>query len=119
MSEHAEQVRLFGWARARRTLAAYPDMELLEGSMNGVPLGKVSAIKAKAAGMLKGAHDIRLPVKRGEFTGLSIELKVGDNKPTKEQLWYGKAIERQGWKVCYCWGFESAKQQIIDYLELR
>jgi hypothetical protein len=87
--------------------------------MNGVPLGKVLAMKAKAAGMLKGAHDIRLPVRRGDYTGLSIELKVGDNKPNKEQLWYGDEIKKQGWKVCYCWGFEAAKKEIINYLECK
>lgn len=84
--------------------------------MNGVPLGKVAAIKAKAAGMLKGAHDIRLPVKRGDYVGLSVELKVGNNKPTPEQIWYGEQITLQGWKVCYCWGYEEAKQEIINYL---
>lgn len=119
MSEYLEQVKLFAWARAHRTLEVYPDLCLLEGSMNGVPLSKLLAAKAKAAGMLKGAHDIRLPVRRGSFVGLSIELKVGNNKPTPEQLWYGEQLEKQGWRVCYCWGFEQTQKQLIDYLEMR
>lgn len=59
--EFDEQCALIEWARIPAVVAQYPGIDLLEGSMNGVKLSKAQAGKAKAAGMLTGAHDVRLP----------------------------------------------------------
>ncbi|QMV32482.1 hypothetical protein KMC50_gp50 [Ralstonia phage Claudette] len=116
--EFDEQCALFEWARIPAVVRAYPGIELLEGSMNGVKLSKAQAGKAKAAGMLKGAHDVRLPVPRGEFIGLSVELKAGRNKPTDEQLWYGSRLAAEGWKVVYAWSWIEARDAIVAYLSV-
>lgn len=109
------QCYLFTWARYSRRM--YPALDLLEGSMNGVKLTKAQAGKAKAAGMLQGAHDVKLPVSRGGYIGLSIELKYGKNKPTTEQLWYGDRLVQEGWYVRYCWSWPEAADTIKAYLE--
>lgn len=114
--EFDEQCALFEWARIPAVVAQYPGIDLLEGSMNGVKLSKAQAGKAKAAGMLKGAHDVRLPVPRSGYIGLSIEMKAGKNGPTDEQLWYGGRLEAEGWCVFYCWSWIDAKEAIIAYL---
>jgi len=117
--EFQMQAAVFTWARNPAVLAKYPGINLLEGSMNGVKLTAAQAGKAKAAGMLKGAHDLTLPVPRGGFTGLSIELKAGKNKPTEEQIAYGDALIEQGWKVLYLWNdWEEVKDEIERYLRL-
>lgn len=113
------QAAVFSWARKPVVQKRYPGLELLEGSMNGVKLTAAQAGKAKAAGMLKGSHDIKLPVARGNFIGLSIELKYGKNKPTEEQLAYGEALTREGWKVLYMWdSWTDVKDEIVSYLSL-
>lgn len=109
------QCALFNWASL--LVRIHPALRLLRGSMNGVHLSKAQAGKAKAAGVLKGEHDITLPVKRGGFIGLSIELKAGNNKPTKEQLDYGTMLEAEGWYVSYSWEWTEAADLIIRYLE--
>lgn len=109
------QCALFSWAAL--LVRVYPALRLLRGSMNGVHLSKAQAGKAKAAGVLKGEHDITLPVSRGGFVGLSVELKAGNNKPTKEQLDYGTMLEAEGWYVSYCWEWDKAALLIQDYLE--
>lgn len=117
--EYQMQAALFTWARNPAVLAKHPDIALLEGSMNGVKLTAAQAGKAKAAGMLKGAHDITLPVPRGSFIGLSIELKAGKNKPTPEQIAYGEALINQGWKVLYVWNdWLEVKDEIERYMKL-
>lgn len=117
--EYQMQSAVFKWARLPCVQAQYPGLNLLEGSMNGVKLTATQAAKAKAAGMLRGAHDIRLPVPRGGFTGLSVELKAGKNKPTDEQIAYGEALIEQGWKVLYCWdNWEEVKDEIERYMRL-
>jgi hypothetical protein len=115
--EFLMQSGLFAWARLPVVQKTLPGIDLLEGSMNGVKLTAAQAGKAKAAGMLKGVHDIALPVARGPYIGLSIELKAGKNKPTEEQIAYGKRLKEEGWRVEYVWDdWTKAKAIIIGYL---
>ncbi len=116
--EHQNQVALFQWARNNATLRKYPELRLLEGSMNGVKLTRAQAVKAKLAGLLTGAHDIRLPVRKGNYIGLSIELKHGDNKPSEKQIEYGEILEHYGHCVRYCWGWDAAREAIEEYLSI-
>lgn len=117
-SEHDEQSALFQWARNKAVLAKYPELKLLSCSLNGVKLSAMQAKKAKDSGMLAGEHDVRLPVARGGYHCLSIEMKAGDNRPTIKQLDYGTMLEEEGGYVRYCWSFEEAKKVIEDYLKL-
>lgn len=116
MSEHAHQCALIEWARLPVTIAQYPGIDLLEASLNGVKLTKAQAGKAKAAGMLKGALDLNLPVARGIYHGLRIELKYGKNKMTDEQEWHAQRLREEGWKVICCWDWLTARNEIIHYL---
>jgi hypothetical protein len=116
--EFEHQAALFSWARNPAVLRSLPGIALLEGSMNGVQLSKVQASKAKAAGMLAGAHDVRLPVPRGRWIGLSIELKYSKGRPSADQLRIGGLLEAEGWKVAYHWDWEDARAEIIAYLNL-
>lgn len=116
MSEFDHQCALFAWARLPGMAQRLPGIDLLEGSMNGVKLTKGQAWKAKAAGMLKGAHDVRLPVARGTYIGLSIEMKYGKNKPSSDQLEYGDKLRAEGWRVEYCWDWTKAQAIIEEYL---
>lgn len=113
--EFAMQCFLFTWARYSRR--KYPQLDLLSCSLNGVKLTKAQAGKAKAAGMLAGEHDVKLPVRRGKYIGLSIELKHGKNKPTPDQLWYAKRLTEEGWCVRFCWSWVDASEIIKAYLE--
>ena len=117
--EFEMQAALFTWARLPTVQAKYRGIDLLEGSMNGVKLSAAQAGKAKAAGMLKGAHDVTLPVARGGFIGLSIELKAGKNMPTNEQKDYANRLLDEGWKVLFIWDdWTLAKGEIEAYLAL-
>lgn len=116
MSEFDHQVALFQWARIGSVQAAHPGLDLLEGSMNGVRLTVAQAGKAKAAGMLKGAHDVCLPVARGQYIGLSIEMKYGKNRPTADQIWYAERLRDEGWRVEFCWDWTDARDIIVEYL---
>lgn len=116
--EHEHQVALFTWARNPAVVRALPGIELLSASLNGVKLTKSQAGKAKAAGMLKGESDVRLPVARGRWIGLAIELKVKPNRPTPEQLEYGARMEAEGHKFLVIYDWEDAKREIERYLNL-
>ena len=114
--EFEHQCALFTWARNTATLRKYPALDLLSCSLNGVKLTAAQAGKAKAAGMLKGEYDVKLPVARGGHIGLIIEMKAGRNTLTPEQEWYGRRMEEEGWKRETCWTWEQAQRCIVDYL---
>jgi hypothetical protein len=118
MSEALHQQALFQWARNPAIVKTYPAIDLLEGTLNGVKLTIGQAGKAKAAGMLKGVHDVRLPVARGGYFGLSIEMKFGRNKMTDEQIWYANRLGEEGWSTHVAYDWTTARDTIIWYLEL-
>ena len=113
-SEYDNQKALFEWAKLNEN--KYPELKLLNASLNGVRMRIGQAMKAKRAGMKKGYPDIFLPVARGDYHGLFIELKVKGNYPTKEQKWWLNELKKQGYKACVCYGFEEARQTILNYL---
>lgn len=116
MSEHAQQAALIAWCRMKPVIAAYPGIELLHSSLNGVKLTKAQAGKAKAAGMLAGVPDLLLPARRGPHTGLAIEMKFGRNKPTEDQEWFLGRLRDEGWKTVVCWDWIDARNVIVEFL---
>lgn len=116
MSEFQEQCALFEWSRNPAVQKKYHGIDLLEASLNGVHLSKAQAGKAWAAGMLRGALDLNLPVARGRYHGLRIEMKFGKNKMTDDQKWYAGRLVDEGWCVVTSWDWQSAQRVIIEYL---
>ena len=114
--EFLEQSALFEWARNPAVLAKHPALKLMSSSLNGVKLSKAQAGKAKAAGMLKGEWDVKLPVPRGGHTGLIIEMKAGRNTLTDEQKDYQRDMRAEGWATAVCYSWTEAKDEIVDYL---
>lgn len=110
------QCALFQWARLQKDHR----LALLEGSMNGVHLTKAQAGKAKAAGELKGAPDVRLPwpTVMPHRRGLVIELKVGYNVPSDEQVMVLSTYVMIGWSAWVVWDDWTVATSIIErYLE--
>ena len=114
-SEFEEQAAIVKWARLMAV--QYPELKLLNASANGVRLTKAQAGKAKAAGMVAGWPDLNLPVARGGFNGLYIELKVGRRKPEAHQVDILKALAAQGHCCLAIWGADAAIRKIEEYLE--
>lgn len=111
-SEYGEQCAVFEWAeREIRWETAF-----LFSTLNGVKLPLGLAVKCKRAGNRKGVPDIWLPVPRGEFHGLVIELKVKPNKPTIEQVEWIEGLKAMGYKALVCYGAEEAIAEIKTYL---
>ena len=116
-SEHQHQCEIFRWSLFKSNLKKWPELLLLNGSLNGVRLKIGQAVKAKKAGMKAGFPDINLPVARCGYHQLYIELKVGKNKMSEDQLWWKKQLEKQGNYHACCWGAEEAVEVIKKYLK--
>lgn len=117
-SEFSQQVALFLWAALEQRTRS--ELRWLHAIKNEEKSGNVIAgARAKQSGIKAGVHDTFLPVKRGSFSGLYIEMKKPGGKPSDLQLEFGLAVQAEGfaWAVCDHW--EIAKNTLVDYLEGR
>lgn len=116
-TESEEQQALFEWAALQR--GRYPELSLLFHIPNGGYRGKAEAGRFKAEGVKSGVPDICLPVARGGFHGLFIEMKRQRGSITSEaQKDWIRQLAKQGYKAVICKGWQEAAQIIADYLNM-
>ena len=114
-SEAAHQAALFCYFQINRN--KYPGSELLFAIPNGGYRDKITAGRLKATGVKAGVPDICLPVKRGLFSGLWIELKKDyKQKVSAEQREWIDTLRLQGYAALVCVGWIEAKEVIECYL---
>ncbi len=114
--EAAEQEALFDWAEACTTY--FPELKLMYHIPNGGYRNKAEAARLKVQGVKAGVPDIHLPVARGKYHSLYIELKAGNNKPTENQKIWLRELNKQGNAVSVCYGWHQAAETIKHYLNL-
>ncbi|WP_342343333.1 VRR-NUC domain-containing protein [Ruminiclostridium herbifermentans] len=114
-SESVEQIYLFRWATlSSRTM---PELELMYHIPNGGKRNITTAKRLKAEGVKAGVPDICLPVPKGVYHGLYIELKAGKNKTTQNQDEWLEALDNNGYFTAVCYGWEEASKVITNYLK--
>ena len=114
MSEHTEQVSLFEWASWVEN--RIPELRLLHHVPNGGKRDKRTAAMLKAEGVKSGVPDVVLPVARGGFHGLYLELKVGRNKPSDAQKAWLAALEAEGYRTAVAYDWTAAARALVAYL---
>ena len=114
--EAAEQIKLFRWAAW--AVNQYPELDLLYHIPNGGSRNTIEAAHLKQQGVKAGVPDLCLPAPKGKYHGLYIEMKYGDNKPTKKQKEWIEKLTRQGYAVSVCWSYEAARAELEKYLKL-
>lgn len=114
-SEHEEQVSLFRWAGF--AAGRWPELALMHAIPNGGHRNKVTAAKLKAEGVKAGVPDVFLPVPRGQWHGLYIEMKTPTGRVRKNQKQWLRRLHGQGYQVAVCRNWYAAKTLITDYME--
>lgn len=113
--EEIEQEHVFLWASMEER--AYPELAMLYAIPNGGKRAIKTAVALKKQGVKRGVPDMCLPVPRGGFNGLYIELKrVKGGTVSDEQREWIAALNSQGYKAIICHGAEEAIEQIRGYL---
>ena len=116
MSEHDEQAALFTWAAYQSNI--YPELTLLHAIPNGGKRHIGTAVKMKAEGVRAGVPDVFLPVARGGYHGLYIEMKDGKKRPSEVQMWWLAMLENEGYRAEVAYSCDDAQAVILDYLSL-
>ncbi len=104
----------------QKTVCKYLDLNniLYCGSMGGqYQVFRSQRIKAKQTGYKRGFPDIFIYEPVGKWHGLAIELKVGYNKPTKEQLYWRNELNKRGYVAEICNGLDETIEVINNYLK--
>lgn len=112
--EAGQQEALFRWVQFRAV--TLPELRMLYHIPNGGRRSAKEAAHLKRQGVRPGVPDLCLPVARGKYHGLYIELKAGDNQPTDKQEEWLSALSAQGYAVAVCWSCEEAQQVLETYL---
>lgn len=114
--EADQQRKLFQWTTFIRV--KYPEIDLMFHIPNGGSRNKLEAANLKKQGVKAGVPDLFLPVSRGGYHGLFVELKYGKNKPTEKQTKWLTNLNEQGYAVAVCYGCDEASEKILKYLKL-
>lgn len=116
--EGEEQATLFKWAELKS--GKRPELRLLFHIPNGGSRGKAEAAHFKAEGVKPGVPDLLLPVARGPYHGLFIELKrQKGGKISKAQKAWLEGLTTQGFLAAVCYGWKDAAELIENYLDER
>lgn len=124
-TEHSHQVALMIWTTLPEVKVMFPELKWLYSNANGGRRGDsvgsrmAEGGKMKAEGVKVGVSDLTLPVKRGEYSGLYIEMKRLPGKgvgPSPEQTEFIEFVRGQGFAACVCYGWRDARDVILAYL---
>ena len=117
-TESQEQQALFRWAAYNR--GRHPELRLMYHIPNEGKRPTSTGARMRSEGLRKGVPDICLPVPRGLYHGLYIEMKrVKDSRVSSEQKQWLRDLTDQGYMAVICNGFEAARGVIENYLEVR
>lgn len=117
LSELQHQIRLIKWADEMAAAGLRPELELLFAIPNGMWTTPAQAGKAKASGLRSGVPDLCLPVPRGGFNALWIEMKAARGRESEEQKRWHKQLVMHGSLVVVCYGHHQAAQTLTEYLD--
>ena len=114
VTESSEQQALFEWVEIASK--QIPELRLLHAIPNSGKRHIVTAVRMKKEGVKAGVSDIFLPVARGGFYGLYMELKIKGGKLTDKQREWIELTREQGYMSIVCFGWEMARREIEWYL---
>ena len=117
-TEAQEQAALMEWAHL--SAARLPGVELLFHIPNGELRDKGTAVRLKQQGVSAGVPDLLLPVARGGYHGLWLELKRADhsNHPSALQHAWIARLECEGYRCVVAYGANAAIDAIENYLRM-
>lgn len=118
MREIRHQINVIKWSQQPSIRSKWPELALLYHIKNETTEGRERVAVDRAMGVKKGVPDLCLPVPRGKYHGLYVELKNETGRTSEAQEWWGEKLLGQGymWEVCHGW--QSAVRVLEWYMSL-
>ena len=117
-SEAQHQAAVIKWSMQPSIRNNWPELALLHHIPNGGTRDPIEAKHLKQQGVKSGVPDLHLPVARGMYHSLYIEMKTESGHTSDAQDWWGDHLRANGnaWIVCHGW--EAAVAALEWYLQL-
>ena len=112
--EEHEQQAVIEWACWM--MGKYPELRWLYHTPNGGKRDKATAATLKSIGVKAGVPDLCLPVARGGYHGLYIEMKADGGRTSAEQREWLEGLREQGYEAIVRVGADAAIDAIEEYL---
>lgn len=116
MSESQEQCAFIDWARLHRQ--RWPQLNHLYAIPNGAATSNNNRARLVREGLVCGVCDLHLPVPRGTYHGLWIEMKKIGGCVSEEQCAWLVAMKDYGHQVTVAYSWTSAVIVLEEYLNL-
>lgn len=117
-SETRHQQAVIKWSQQSAVRERYPELALLHHIKNETKEGPAQVAVDKTMGVKKGVPDLHLPVARGGYHSLYIEMKNETGHTTKAQNWWLERLSLEGNYTIVCHGWKAAVAALTWYLEL-
>lgn len=117
MTEAKHQAALIKWTQQPSIRSRYPELKLLFHIKNETAEGAQRVGMDKALGVKKGVPDLCLPVPRGRYHGLYIEMKNESGKTSEAQDWWLGELKQTGHYATVCHGWKEAAAVLVGYLD--
>lgn len=115
-SEATEQEHVISWCFHREV--QHPELKWIHHCPNGGKRQTREAVRLKKQGVKSGVPDLNLPIPKGAYAGLYIEMKYNTGSIEPEQKEWIKAMKEAGHFACVCYGFDYAVKVIEEYVYL-
>lgn len=116
--ETRHQAYVIKWSQQPEIRSRWPELKLLYHIKNETKEGAKQVAIDKALGVKKGVPDLHLPVPRGRYHSLYIEMKDETGRATQYQNWWKEQLLAQGNMCEVCYGWKDAVRVLEWYLSL-
>lgn len=115
-SETQEQIWLMKWSKQPSIRSQFPDLKYLFHVPNERS-DKAQSIILEQMGVKRGVPDLVLPVAKGKYHGLFIEMKrTKDSVVSDDQRWWIEQMGKTGHAAKVCHGWREASEVLMWYL---
>lgn len=114
-TESEEQQALFRWAQFNS--GKYPELRLMYHIPNEGKRSVTTGRRMRLEGLRSGVPDICIPVARGGYSALYVEMKrrKGGRVSDEQKRWLND-LNAAGNAAIVCRGWEEAAERIVEYL---
>ncbi len=116
MTEAQHQGNVIKWSQQPIIRKKYPELKLLFHIPNGGRRDPIEAKHLKQQGVKRGVPDLFLPVAKGKYHGLFIEMKTETGRTSDYQDWWLCELKNESYYCKVCYGWKNAVELIEDYL---
>ncbi len=116
MTEAQHQTKVIQWTQRPSIRKKFPELKLLYHIPNERKCSVIQGRQLKNQGVKSGVPDLHLPVARGNYHSLYIEMKSEKGRTSDEQKWWLEELSYQGCRCEVCYGWQEAVKVLEEYL---